>query len=104
MMDPTREETYQFLDGFIGEMAALFPDEYFHIGGDENNGKQWQANPQIQEFMSGAWLPHHGGAANLLQPARAADRAEARQEDGRLGRDPDARSSQGCCGAVMARL
>jgi len=50
-MDPTREETYQFLDGFIGEMAALFPDEYFHIGGDENNGKQWQANPKIQEFM-----------------------------------------------------
>src|SRR5271166_718780 len=50
-MDPTREETYQFLDGFIGDMAALFPDEYFHIGGDENNGKQWQANPQIQDFM-----------------------------------------------------
>ena len=50
-MDPTREETYQFLDGFIGEMAALFPDEYFHIGGDENNGKQWRANPQIQAFM-----------------------------------------------------
>jgi len=51
VMDPTREETYQFLDGVIGEMAGLFPDEYFHIGGDENNGKQWQANPQIQEFM-----------------------------------------------------
>jgi hexosaminidase len=51
VMDPTREETYQFLDGFIGEMAALFPDEYFHIGGDENNGKQWEANSRIQEFM-----------------------------------------------------
>ena len=51
-MDPTREETYQFLDAFIGEMAALFPDEYFHIGGDENNGKQWSANPQIQAFMT----------------------------------------------------
>ena len=50
-MDPTKEETYEFLDNFIGEMAALFPDEYFHIGGDENNGKQWRANPQIQEFM-----------------------------------------------------
>jgi hexosaminidase len=50
-MDPTREETYEFLDGFIGEMTALFPDEYFHIGGDENNGKQWKENPQIQEFM-----------------------------------------------------
>jgi len=50
-MDPTREETYQFLDAFIGEMAALFPDEYFHIGGDENNGKQWKENGQIQEFL-----------------------------------------------------
>jgi hexosaminidase len=50
-MDPTREETYAFLDTFIGEMAKLFPDEYFHIGGDENNGKQWKENPQIQEFM-----------------------------------------------------
>lgn len=50
-MDPTKEYTYEFLDRFIGEMAALFPDEYFHIGGDENNGKQWDANPGIQKFM-----------------------------------------------------
>ncbi len=49
-MDPTSETTYKFLDTFIGEMAALFPDEYFHIGGDEVTGKQWDANPQIQEF------------------------------------------------------
>ena len=50
-MDPTREGTYQFLDRFIGEMAALFPDAYFHIGGDECNGKEWDANPQIKAFM-----------------------------------------------------
>jgi hexosaminidase len=50
-MDPTREETYKFLDKFIGEMAELFPDQYFHIGGDEVNGKQWDANPKIQQFM-----------------------------------------------------
>jgi hexosaminidase len=49
-MDPTRESTYKFLDTFIGEMAALFPDEYFHIGGDEVNGKQWDASPRVQEF------------------------------------------------------
>src|SRR6202030_3637945 len=30
-MDPTKESTYSFLDGFIGEMAKLFPDNYFHI-------------------------------------------------------------------------
>ena len=50
-MDPTKESTYKFLDSFIGEMAALFPDQFFHIGGDEVNGKQWDANPKIQEFM-----------------------------------------------------
>jgi hexosaminidase len=50
-MDPTREETYKFLDAFIGEMAGLFPDEYFHVGGDEVNGKQWNRNPRIQAFM-----------------------------------------------------
>src|SRR5437773_2850190 len=31
-LDPSREETFTFLDGFIGEIAALFPDPYFHIG------------------------------------------------------------------------
>lgn len=50
-MDPSRESTFQFLDRFIGEMTALFPDAYFHIGGDECNGKQWDANPSIQAFM-----------------------------------------------------
>jgi hexosaminidase len=50
-MDPSREGTYQFLDRLLGEMAALFPDAYFHIGGDECNGKEWDANPRIQSFM-----------------------------------------------------
>src|SRR5713226_6546480 len=50
-LDPTREQTYKFLDTFLGEMAALFPDAYMHIGGDENEGKQWDRNPQIQAFM-----------------------------------------------------
>jgi len=36
---------------FFKEMSALFPDAYMHIGGDENEGKQWNANPKIQSFM-----------------------------------------------------
>src|SRR6266513_2184301 len=50
-LDPTRDQVYKFLDGFLGEMASLFPDAYMHIGGDENEGKQWDRNPQIQAFM-----------------------------------------------------
>lgn len=51
VMDPTRESTFEFLDAFIGEMAALFPDAYFHIGGDENNGVHWAKNEAIQLYM-----------------------------------------------------
>jgi hexosaminidase len=51
-MDPTRDDVYEFLDKFIVEMAKLFPDEYFHIGGDEVNGTQWNANPKIQAFKN----------------------------------------------------
>jgi hexosaminidase len=50
-IDPTQERTYKFLDELISEMATLFPDQFFHIGGDEVNGKQWDANPKIQAFM-----------------------------------------------------
>jgi hexosaminidase len=49
-MDPTREETYEFLDAFLAEMTQLFPDPYFHIGGDEVNGKQWSQSSSIQAF------------------------------------------------------
>jgi hexosaminidase len=50
-LDPTNEKTYKLLKKFFAEMSALFPDAYMHIGGDENEGKQWDANPQIQAFM-----------------------------------------------------
>jgi len=51
VMDPTKETTYEFLDGFIGEMTALFPDEYFHVGGDEVSPKKWVGTPHIKAFM-----------------------------------------------------
>ena len=50
-LDPTREGTYLFLNRFIGEMAKIFPDAYFHIGGDEVNGEVWTSNPRIASFM-----------------------------------------------------
>ena len=62
-MDPTRESTYQFLDTFIGEMAALFPDQFFLIGGDEVNGKQWKSSARIRAFIR----QHHLKDAEGLQ-------------------------------------
>jgi hexosaminidase len=61
VLDPTNEATYALLGDFLGEMAALFPDSFMHIGGDENNGAQWSANPRIQEFIRAHGLKDNGG-------------------------------------------
>ncbi|MGA8159502.1 MAG: family 20 glycosylhydrolase [Acidobacteriaceae bacterium] len=61
VFDPTKESTYTFIDQFVGEMAAIFPDPYMHIGGDENNGVEWRENPKIQAFAREHNL--HGTAA-----------------------------------------
>lgn len=50
-LDPTNEAVYDFLEELFAEVAAVFPDPYFHIGGDENMGKHWDANEEIQAFM-----------------------------------------------------
>lgn len=50
-LDPTNEKVYQVLEAVFTEMAALFPDEYFHIGGDEVEGHHWEENEGIQAFM-----------------------------------------------------
>ena len=55
IFDPTREETYTFIARFIDEMVPLFPDAYWHIGGDEVEGKHWDSNPAIV-----AWRKQHG--------------------------------------------
>ena len=49
-LDPTNEKTYEILGDLFAEMAELFPDKYFHIGGDENEGKHWDENKHIQSF------------------------------------------------------
>ncbi len=42
-------------------MAKLFPDQFFHVGGDEVNGKEWDANPKIQAFIKEHNLKDNAG-------------------------------------------
>ena len=68
-IDPTRESTYTFLTGFIAEMAGLFPDSYFHAGGDECDPKEWEGNPRIHQFMH-AYSIKDGAALQAIFTAR----------------------------------
>ena len=68
-LDPTRESTYNFLRGFIHEMSSLFPDAYFHTGGDECDLHQWESNPRIRRYMRAHGIKD-GAALQALFTAR----------------------------------
>ncbi|WP_455811546.1 beta-N-acetylhexosaminidase [Pseudomonas graminis] len=51
LLDPSREQVYQFIDTLVGEVAAIFPDPYLHIGGDEVDASQWEHSESIAKFM-----------------------------------------------------
>ncbi len=56
-LDPTREQTYVFIQRFLQEMTGIFPDPYVHIGGDETPAPDWKTNPRILAFMRAHALP-----------------------------------------------
>src|SRR5260370_23710760 len=68
-IEPTRRGPQKFLTGFIGEMAVLFPDSYFHAGGDECDVKEWEGNLRIQGFMR-AHAIKDGAALQVLFTAK----------------------------------
>ena len=43
-----KESTFKFLEDVLTEVAALFPSEYFHIGGDECPKTEWEKCPDCQ--------------------------------------------------------
>ncbi|EFA79432.1 beta-N-acetylhexosaminidase [Heterostelium album PN500] len=51
-LDIASEGTYDFLRNFFTEMTQLFPDAYFHTGGDEVVFGCWTADPAIQSWMN----------------------------------------------------
>ncbi|HEX4198003.1 MAG TPA: family 20 glycosylhydrolase [Caulobacteraceae bacterium] len=45
------DHTFAVLDEVLGEVMAVFPGRYIHIGGDEARKEQWKASPQIRAKM-----------------------------------------------------
>ncbi len=46
-----KDSTFEFLQGVIDEVAALFPSKYIHVGGDECPKTHWKRCPQCQKRM-----------------------------------------------------
>ena len=49
---PANEKVYQFLDTIITQLAALFPFDYIHLGGDECPKNLWEKSDAIKELMA----------------------------------------------------
>ena len=49
-LNPISEKTYRFLDTLLQEMTGLFPDPFFHTGGDELTPFTWQNSHEIADF------------------------------------------------------
>ncbi|MPN21601.1 hypothetical protein SDC9_168981 [bioreactor metagenome] len=46
-----KESTFQFLEGVLEEVIALFPSTYIHVGGDECPKVRWHDCPLCQQRM-----------------------------------------------------
>lgn len=46
-LNPAAPQTYRFVTALFGEMAGLFPDRYFHVGGDEVAAGVWDDDPMV---------------------------------------------------------
>jgi hexosaminidase len=61
VMDPGKEEVFEFVQGVLDEVIELFPGPYVHTGGDEVPRDRWQASPFAQARMKREGLSDENG-------------------------------------------
>lgn len=57
-LNPSDEKVYEFLDKVFTEVAALFPGQYIHAGGDECYKGYWAQDPGCQALMKKLGIRH----------------------------------------------
>jgi hexosaminidase len=50
-LNPSDEKVYEFMDKVLTEVAALFPSQYIHVGGDECYKGYWAQDAGCKELM-----------------------------------------------------
>lgn len=60
------ESTFVFLENVLGEVVALFPGAYVHVGGDEAVKDQWKASARVQERIRELGVKDEAGMQSYL--------------------------------------
>jgi hexosaminidase len=75
LVDPSREETFDFLAGVWGEIATLFPDSTLHIGGDEFWPGCWTQSANVSAWMNstgmGVYDAYHYYERRIIEIVRS---------------------------------
>jgi hexosaminidase len=57
--DPSSEVLYDVIDTVLAELTSVFPDDYWHVGGDEPHYECWNGSAKVTAFKR-----KHGGMTN----------------------------------------
>ncbi|XP_045527657.1 beta-hexosaminidase subunit beta-like isoform X1 [Pieris brassicae] len=50
-MDPSSDSVYNIVQELYRELKTIFPDDHFHLGGDEVDTDCWSKNPSLMEYI-----------------------------------------------------
>lgn len=50
-LNPVKTKTYEVVNKVITEIASMFPDAYYHGGGDEPVYKCWDEDESVRNYM-----------------------------------------------------
>ena len=53
-LHPLREEVHQVVAALLAELAAIFPDDFFHLGGDEVDAECWLSDAEVKAWAGQA--------------------------------------------------
>ncbi|KNA08885.1 hypothetical protein SOVF_158670 [Spinacia oleracea] len=65
-LNPLHPKTYQVMKKLIKDLVSLFPDPFYHSGGDEVIPGCWTTDPDIQTFLANYNSTHNETTTNGL--------------------------------------
>ncbi len=110
MLNPADENVYKTLDKIYGEIAALFPGDYIHMGGDECYKGYWESSEEISKFMKKKKLKDmHDLQAYFVNRVQKIIKSKGKKmigwdeiTEGHLNKDAAVMSWQGMKGGIKA--
>jgi hexosaminidase len=79
-LNPAVPKTYEFLEAVFGELAAIFPSPWLHVGGDEVSEEAWLGSPMALALMKErGWHEVHQLQSYFLQRVQAIIRGLGRR-------------------------